>query len=333
MRRAAILFFTDRGAETALRLAGGLEGDWTVERYRPSGNLKELTAELFARVEALIFVGACGVAVRAIAPLVASKRSDPAVVVLDEKGEYAISLLSGHIGGANALARAVASVTGGAAVITTATDVNRRFSVDAWAAANGLWISDMGAAKRFAVEILRRDLPLSSDFPISGSLPPGVYAGETGELGVAISCRSVAPFDETLLLVPRRLHLGIGCRRGTPVEKLRAAVEAALEAAGVEAEALKCAASIDVKRDEAGLHKLCKELNLPLRFYSAEELMAVEGDFEPSEFVRKTVGVDNVCERSAVCSAGKNARLLVHKQRMDGVTVAIAQEDWSVSFE
>ena len=333
MRRAAILCFTDRGAQTAKRIAAGLEGDWKVERHRPSGNLMPLTAELFARAEALIFVGACGVAVRAIAPLVASKRSDPAVVVLDERGEHAISLLSGHIGGANALAREIASLTGGEAVITTATDVNRRFSVDAWAAANGLWISDMVAAKRFAVEILKRDLPLVSDFPIMGDLPAGVYAGTGGDLGAAISCRSIAPFEDTLLLVPRRLHLGIGCKRGAPVEKLRAAVEEALEEAGLRRQALRCAASIDVKRDEAGLRELCAELELPLRFFSAEELMAAQGEFAPSAFVLKTVGADNVCERSAVCSAETDAKLLVRKRCTDGVTVAIAQEDWSVSFE
>ena len=333
MRRAAILCFTDRGAQMAARIAAALEGDWSVERYRPRGNLAPLTAELFSRVEALVFVGACGVAVRAIAPLVADKRSDPAVVVLDERGAHVISLISGHIGGANALTRAIASAIGAEAVITTATDVNRRFSVDAWAAANGLWISDMGAAKRFAAEILRRDLPLASDFTVKGTLPGGVYAGNCGDLGVAISCRRVAPFKDTLLLVPRRLHLGIGCKRGAPVEKLRAAVDVALAEAGLCRHALRCAASIDVKRDEPGLRALCAELDLPLRVYSAEELMAVQGDFEASEFVRSTVGADNVCERSAVRSAGEGATVLVHKQRMDGVAVAIAQEDWSVSFE
>lgn len=333
MKRAAILYFTDRGAEMADGVANGLAGAWTVERYRPEGNLKPLTAGLFGCVDALIFVGACGVAVRAIAPLVASKCSDPAVIVLDERGKYVISLLSGHVGGANALARDVAAMTGGAAVITTATDVNRRFSVDAWAAQKELWISDMGIAKRFAAEILRRDLPLMSDFPITGALPSGIFAGEAGDIGAAISCRSISPFAETLLLVPRRLHLGIGCKRGATVQKLRAAVETVLMEAGLRREALQCAVSIDVKRDEAGLHALCEELGLPLHFYSAEELMGVPGDFQASGFVLQTVGADNVCERSAVRSAGSGAKLLVHKRCMDGVTVAIAQEDWSVSFE
>ena len=320
--------FTARGRELAGKLAASLGGE-----VNEGLSLKEWTEHAFETADALVFVGAVGIAVRAIAPHIVHKSLDPAVVVIDEGGSFAVSLLSGHLGGANELARKIAAAVVAEAVITTATDVNRRFSVDAWAAANGLWISDMGAAKRFAAEILRRDLPLASDFTVKGTLPGGVYAGNCGDLGVAISCHRAAPFKDTLLLVPRRLHLGIGCKRGAPVEKLRAAVDVALAEAGLCRHALRCAASIDVKRDEPGLRALCAELDLPLRVYSAEELMAVQGDFEASEFVRSTVGADNVCERSAVRSAGESATVLVHKRRMDGVTVAIAQEDWSVSFE
>ena len=328
MKRAAIFSFSERGAALAARIAGELE-DWSVECHAPRGDLAARAEELFSACDALIFVGACGIAVRAIAPMVRAKTGDPAVIVADELGRHVIALLSGHIGGANALARRVAERIGGEAVITTATDVNGRFSVDEWAARYGLRILDMDAAKRFSAEILRRDLPLCSDFPIAGALPEGVYPGEDGPIGAAVSCGYRMPFAVTLPLVPPILHVGLGCRRGASAEAVRAAVDAALAEAGLRPEAVRAAASIDIKRDEDGL----RDLGIPLRFYSAGELRAVPGEFSASEFVRKTVGVDNVCERAAMRSAGPGAELLVSKRGANGVTVAIAREDWRVCFE
>ncbi len=333
MKRAAILSFSGRGAQTAERIAQVLSGEYEVEMRAPKGNLRETTASLFPAVEALIFVGACGIAVPAIAPHLVSKTVDPAVLVVDEKGEFVISLLSGHIGGANDLARQIAEGLGATAVVTTATDVNRRFAADAWAARRGLVISDMGAAKRFSAEILKRDLPLLTDFPVEGKLPAGVYAGDAGDCGLAVSCREIHPFDTTLLLTPRLLHVGIGCKRGTEKETIDAAMRSALGGAFLNPRALRRAASIDVKRDEKGLAAWAEERQLPIEFYTAGELAAVQGEFTASEFVLKTVGVDNVCERAAMRSAGEGARLIVRKTSLNGVTVAVAMEKWSVCFE
>ena len=127
--------------------------------------------EAFANMDALIFVGACGVAVRSIAPFIRDKKTDPAVLCLDERASFVIPLLSGHIGGANALAARLAGALGAKAVITTATDVNGKFAVDAWAAQNGCAIEDFALAKRFAAEILEHDLPLCSEFPVCPPLP------------------------------------------------------------------------------------------------------------------------------------------------------------------
>ncbi len=336
MKRAAILYFTDRGAATAERIQSALQGDWKVSLHRPRGGERSVVEALFSSVDALIFVGACGIAVRAIAPFVRSKTTDPAVIVVDELGRQAISLLSGHIGGANALTRRIAADIGGIPVITTATDLSRRFAADEWAARNGLIISSMKAAKDFAVEILRRDLPLYSDLPIEGALPGGLYLyaeASASDCGLAISCRNIAPFEKTLLLIPRILHLGIGCKRHTPAENIRRAVQAVLEEANLSPRALKSVASIDVKRDEAGLIEYCASANLPLSFYSAEELRSLPGSFTPSNFVQNTVGVDNVCERAAMRAAGEGAIRIVNKTCLDGVTVAVAQEKWSACFE
>ena len=336
MKRAAILYFTDRGAATAERIRAALQGEWEVSLHRPRGGERSVVEELFSGADALIFVGACGIAVRAIAPFVRSKTTDPAVLVTDERGIHVISLLSGHIGGANELTRRISAAIGGIPVITTATDVSRRFAADEWAARNGLIISSMKAAKDFAVEILKRDLPLHCDFPVQGALPGGLYLyaeASASDCGLAISCRNIAPFEKTLLLIPRILHLGVGCKRSTPAENIRRAVQAALEGANLSPRALKSVASIDVKRDEAGLLEYCASANLPVTFYSAEELRALPGSFTPSSFVQNTVGVDNVCERAAMRAAGAGATRIVNKTCQDGVTVAVAQEKWSACFE
>lgn len=333
MNRAAVLSFTQRGAQTAVRIAEVLKDSHNVAMFSPKGGEKGIVGRLFEEMDALVFVGACGIAVRAIAPFLRSKTTDPAVIVADERGIHVISLLSGHIGGANELTRRIAAGIGGTPVITTATDVNRRFAADEWAARHGVVIQSMQAAKRFAVEILKRDLPVTSDFPIEGHLPGGLTLGSSGDCGMLISCADADPFDMTLKLIPRILHLGIGCKRGMTEESIRRAVLSALESEHIHREAVATASSIDVKKDETGLLDFCKSWALPVKFFTAEELSAAEGNFSASTFVRNTVGVDNVCERAAVLRAGAGAELIIKKTCLDGVTVAVAQEKWSVGFE
>ena len=333
MKRAAILYFTERGEATANRIEEAIRSDYEISIYRPRGGEKQYVEPLFPVVDALIFVGACGIAVRAIAPFVKNKLTDPGVIVVDELGLQAISLLSGHIGGANELTRRIAASIGAIPVITTATDINHRFTADEWAKNNGLAIASMQAAKRFAAEILRRDVPVYSDFPVEGKLTGGLFRGDQGKIGLVVACRKKEVFDDPLVLIPKILHLGIGCRRGTPKEKIRAAVLKVVEEHGIYIKAIADVSSIDVKSDEEGLLNFCGGWKLPVHFYSAEELLAVSGEFSASEFVRSTVGVDNVCERAAMRSAGENAKLIVKKTCQDGVTVAVAQEEWSVCFE
>ena len=329
MKRGVILAFSRRGMETAGRIARALEGEYETECLRPEGNLRPLVEARFPVSDALVFVGSCGIAVRAIAPFLKGKTRDPAVIVSDETGKWVVSLLSGHIGGANALALRIARAIGAQPVITTATDVNKRFSVDAWAAKAGLSIGSMDLAKRFSAAILERDLPLCSDFPVEGPPPAGVFWGDSGALGAAVSCLKKNPFEETLCLVPQKLHLGVGGGRGTPCS----AFEEILSALPIHPEAVRSVASIDVKRDEQGLLDFCAAHNWGARFYPAARLMALGGEFTGSDFVQKTVGVDNVCERAAMVSAGPGAKLILRKTISGGVTMAAATEDWRVCFE
>ena len=154
--------------------------------------------------------------------------------------------------------------------------------------------------------------------------------GEGGDVGICISWQKKKPFLKTLLLVPPVLHLGIGCRRGTSAQAIRAAVEQVLDEHHIHRNAVKCAASIDLKADETGLLDFCAENQWPVRFYTAQELRAVPGEFTPSERVLRVTGVDNVCERSALLGA---ETLLVRKTIHNGVTVAVAAEHWEVRFE
>lgn len=339
--KTAVFAFSRQGLATAERIRSILAAPGTgcrvfaperlagegVEAIAPP--LAAFVGPLFQEADALIFVGACGIAVRGIAPHVRDKTQDPAVVSVDELARFVIPLLSGHIGGANALAVRLAEALGAAAAVTTATDVNGRFSVDAWAAEQGLYLEDMRAAKAVSAAILEGPVPLKSDFPVAGALPPGLIRGEEGPVGICVSWRRQAPFGTTLLLVPRAVRLGIGCRRGTSRESIGALVDQVLAEHGVHPAAVKLVSSIDLKQDEPGLLSFCEERGWPAAFYTASRLEAVEGTFTASDFVRRTTGVDNVCERSAALGGGT---IIIKKTARDGVTVAAAVEQWEVRF-
>ena len=344
---AIIFSFTRNGARISLQLQKYLDscgfktGIFTTRRYRDvdpalreiSPSLQEMCKEAFSRCRLLIFIGATGIAIRSIAPYIRSKTRDPAVLSIDEQGKFVIPLLSGHIGGANSLATGIAAVLKAVPVITTATDVNELFAVDEWAARHNMSIFNMDAAKTFASYLVDcKKVGVKSDFPIKGALPKGLVLAEEGPVGMAISLRkTVQPFVETVVLRPRILHLGIGCRRGTPMDKIEEMVIQELKKLKVTLSVVKGIASIDVKKDEQGLLAFADVSVLPVRFYSSAELNAVEGDFTPSAFVAQTVGVDNVCERAAVLDSG-GGRLLLRKTARNGVTLAIAAEDFVVDF-
>ncbi len=338
--RIRMASYTERGAQTASRIAEALRCSHAVEiyaRYPKKGDLPldrsaaEWAKDGFQNADALIFVCAAGIAVRAIAPWVKDKKTDPAVLVLDEKGTFVIPLLSGHIGGANELALSLADALGATPVITTATDLNGLFAVDVFAAKNRLHISDMQIAKEISAALLQGEpVGFFSTVPVAGELPEGL-TGEKTALGIVVSQQPIdSPFARTLYLIPQRFCVGIGCRRGKDAAALTAFVAEQLKTANVPEEAVSCLASIDRKADEAGILALADALHVPFFTYSAEELQAVEGSFSPSAFVAETTGTDNVCERAAVLSSG--GPLVVRKVAKDGMTFALAKREEAISF-
>lgn len=307
-------------------------------------SLRDWTGRRFAESDAIIFIGACGIAVRSIAPFVSSKKTDPAVVVIDEQGKFAISLLSGHIGGANELTEEISNLLHATPVITTATDINNKFAVDVFAKTNGCYISDMTMAKEISAALVNgNSVGFASDFPWVGEIPKELQlldeedeTKEKPEMGIYVTNSYLKhPFVHTLYLVPKIITLGVGCKKDTPADTVEKVVRKACDELLIPSVSMELVASIDLKKEEQGILEYCKERNLPFETYSAEQLKEVEGSFAESKFVEEITGVDNVCERSAILGSskhGEKSNLILRKYAEDGVTAALARRKWSVQF-
>lgn len=358
--KTAILSFTKSGYVLAGKIAEilvktGHEAFCAVKCEEEADSIDcpaaEWVKKKFQEQDALFFVGAAGIAVRLIAPYVSSKTMDPAVLVVDEKGDYCIPLLSGHIGGANELARLLGRELLAVPVITTATDIRGKWAVDVFAVKNGLRIESMEKAKRISAKLLGGSKVTvcidEENGAVHGYVPDCIKlencikpenriklrdCAKTRLPDVKIGIFKPSEASRTLYLIPRAVCVGIGCRKGTPEEKIEKAVCEVLKEAGIWLQSIEKIASIHLKADEKGILTYCDKSGLRFETYSAEELKEVQGTFSSSEFVEQTTGVENVCERSAVKGSG-DGLLLVKKQVRDGVTVAAAVRKWSVYFE
>lgn len=325
--KLAFLAFTEQGERLAARLAAALGG--SVQRCGGNCSLEAWTAAHFPKNDGLIYVGAAGIAVRAIAPYLKSKTTDPAVVVVDECARYAIPILSGHLGGANDLARAIGRVCGALPVLTTATDVNGVFAADEWAKRQNCLVLNPERIKTVSAKLLAGGtVRVQSSWPIAGQPPRNVC--QTGDRGADVLLDIHPGTGEKLQLVPRIAVLGVGCKKNVLPQTLETALAAFLTGAGVCEQAVSAVASIDLKKEEPGLLAFCAAHGWPLKTYPAEQLRAVEGRFTPSAFVKGVTGVDNVCERSAVLASG--GTLCQGKTAGDGITMALAltpyQPNW-----
>ena len=340
-----ILYFTQAGAALAAKLKRELTPEASVTYKSGKGCCKEWTAEHFRKGNVLVYIGACGIAVRAIAPHIGSKDTDPAVIVIDEKGENVIPILAGHLGGANEWARKIARLTEGQPVLTTATDVNGIFAVDLFAKDNQLLISDLKKAGRFTASLLEEreaSVIIPSKYAdviryedgIPAELKVYDLSDEQLESLQGTNAALITPEAESsdkantpLRLIPRCVILGVGCRKGKSYEELRDYVEEALQELGLCREAVCAVASIDVKKEEPGLISLAADFGVPLLTFSAEELEKAELEnwtFAESDRVREHVGTGNVCERAAV-SAGAG-KILRGKTAKDGMTICVGMK-------
>ena len=314
---------------------------------RVSGSVTAWAGERMESEGALVFIGACGIAVRAIAPWVKDKCRDNPVLVMDERGEYVIPILSGHLGGANELAEEIARVMGAVPVITTATDINRVFSVDLFAKKNGLEIVNREgiakvSARALAGEILTASIQ-EKFLPDAGSLFSSELENQTGgEIRVVkyppeqpvdlVISEEKKKFPCKILLRPKLYVVGMGCKRGKDAGAVADFIARSLREAGISEGEVLALATIDQKKEELGFLQWCQKKRVSFFTYSAEELAEVPGEFHGSEFVKEQVGVDNVCERAALKACGPGGVLVCEKKKAEGMTLAIARREWSVTW-
>jgi len=346
--KTAIIAVTGGGAELARRLAESMPESevFLPEKFRRddachyfSAPLGEILPELFAETDGLVCLMATGIVVRLLAPHLRGKDRDPGVVVADEEGRFAISLLSGHLGGGNELAGRVAAATGGQAVITTATDVNE---LPAW--------DDVARRENMAVEPLENIRILNSLLiegrpialvdrrqrvaayfigvpsvrPVRNFIDPAVDSAA----GRVFVTHRLVPHSERhgalLLLRPRDLVVGLGCNRGTSSEEIAEAIEKVMSEAFLSTSSIRCLTTIAAKRDEQGINDYASCAGLPLEYHAAAVLNRVKGSSPPSGHALRAVGTSGVCEPAAILSA-RDGRLLVRKQKHGNVTVAVAE--------
>lgn len=346
--KIAIISFTNAGSEICRKLTLAFRkmeyicAGYVPERFHQGGeevegiyvseeSVGKWTERHFDQEDGLIFVGATGIAVRSIAPCIKDKMTDPAVVVADDQGYHAISLLSGHVGGGNELAILTADILGGEPVITTASDVRGLTAVDVWAKKQGFLIADREMAKKIAAALINgENIGFFSDIFLPGELPNGYTPEQWQSLNVWVTCRNEVKYGrkngEVLRLIPRKITLGIGCKKGMAYEKIEEAVKNTLEEFHLDIRSVRRIASVDLKKDEQGIVKLAEILGVEFVTFSAEKLDQVPGNFAESEFVRRMIGTGNVCERAAVLGAGPAGKLCIPKQKIQGVTIAAAEE-------
>ena len=287
-------------------------------------DLSTFTAQLFDRHKTLVYIMATGIVVRSIALHLVDKTVDPAVVVLDERGQFAISLLSGHLGGANAVASEIAGAIGATAVITTASDVQGMPSVDMIAQKHQLIIDSMHDAKTLtAMTVNGQKVGWKNDSLLN--LPCYYPCDEIDAEGlVVVSNRTdlaeKVPFAQ---LIPQNIIVGVGCRRGISGQQIIDFVTEQLQLNSISEMSIRQLASIDIKSDEQGVLDAAAHFGVPAVFVETTEIEKIEQDFSSSAFVKSQVGVSGVCEPAAFIAGGRTGEFISRKKSKEGITVAI----------
>ncbi len=296
-------------------------------------SIASFTGKIFKKHDIIIFITAAGIAVRAIADHLEDKRRDPGVLVIDEKGEFVISLLSGHLGGANGAARLAAEITGGVPVITTSSDVQGLPSVDMFAERYGLAITDMTKARdvtslivnghRVSVENLT-SMEIENPFRNNADMQD---ASIVSDGIIIISARKIeSPPLPHVFLTPRNIIAGIGCKKGIRGQEIIEFMNEVFGKLGIFSESIKCLATIDVKKDEEGIREAGRHFGLEVIIVPTDEIKKVEAMFDASDYVREKVGVASVCEPCAYLASNRTGGMLLKKTKKNGITLALWEE-------
>ena len=293
----------------ALTSSEDIPGDFT----RVSSDVYKWTSDNFVEGNALIYVGAAGIAVRALSGLPKDKLSDCPVIVIDDVGRFVIPILSGHAGSANKLAEIIASLLEAIPVITTSSDVNDVFSVDTYAVENRMTIAEKSGIKKVTSRALEnKKVTLSiKDYP--------------PEYPVDVIVADETDAEHLLLLKPKMYTVGLGMKKDKNPVELEEFFLDTLKENNIDVSDIYALCTIDIKEDEPAILNLRDKYRIPVLSFDAELLKKAPGEYTASEFVRETTGVDNVCERSAVLGAGTGSELVLRKTAKNGMTIAIAK--------
>lgn len=310
------------------------------DRHVYTGPVADLLPLLFGQFEGLLCIMATGIVVRILAPHLRGKEVDPAVCVMDERGAHVISLLSGHLGGANDLARDVATLCGGRAVITTATDVNGIPAWDDVARREELSIMPLQNVRRLNSLLLDREEIVLVDrrryithyfedlqnVRVMENMAEAMKSPARGFVFVThMQYPQWSGRENVLVLYPKSLVVGIGCNRGTSSDEIEKVVADTFRRLHLNLSSIDCLASIEEKSDEAGLLDYARRFDLPIKFHNAGEMNRIKVPSPPSEYALAAVGATGVCEPAALLSSN-NTRLLVEKQKCGNVTIAVAEK-------
>lgn len=361
-RAVAIVTITRPGVIVASKIASECDSTlFVAERYVPNvpegvrgvtrsfdGVVKTLLPELFEKYDAIIFVMALGIVVRTIAPHIIDKTKDPAILVIDVQGKFVISLLSGHLGGANQLTLEISEAIGSIPVITTGTDVTKTVAPDLISQEIGADLDPIVQLKRVSSAIVDGDPVLFVNLEgipvpmLSGALKPNIQSLEffpdpfPKVRAVAVISASNDPLPvpaevEAIAIVPRVFGVGVGCNRGTTADEIQGALLTLLETHRIHPKSLQAFGSIDLKSDEAGIQDVASRFSRPLFFFSKEQLAQVTVP-NPSGTVMKFVGTPAVAEPSAILALAQapppwkgEVRLAVEKIKSGNVTLALAR--------
>ena len=333
--KIAIISVSDKGYELSLKLKEKLDQDSTIIKNDLfHKNVKKIFPILFYEYDAIIAIMASGILIRSIAPLVESKTSDPAVLNIDDNGNFVISTLSGHLGGANSLTQKVAELIDATPVITTSTDVNKKLGIDVIARDLYFEIDNTN-------EILYFNKAVLDGNEISFTVNPNAnfdylydYLNENAlKINISISYSSKISPDEIfaevdgheITLKKRKLVVGIGCRRGKECVKIHDGLKKSFDDLNLPLSRIDMFSSAEIKKDEIGLLELSNKMGIPINFVDLERMKMFESkDIQKSEFVKSKFGIYGVCEPSALITAGFDSKLIYKKTSYNGVTIAVA---------
>lgn len=322
--KIAYFALTDEAVNTAMRVRDKIGG--TIE---PKKRFKESVYENFRSCDALVFVMAAGIVVRTVAPMLAGKSTDPAVIVIDQRGKFVISLLSGHLGGANRLAKRIALEIGAIPVITTATDIQGVISFDEFAKDNDLIIENLSELKYISSSVLSGEkVELITDCQINYSeVPSEVTVTDTpsGRIRVIVSDRTNKRYEDgaehVLILRPKSIVIGIGCKKGISFDHLENCYLSFLDEYGISIKSVFKIATISIKSEEEAILKLCEKYGLELEIVSDEDICNCDHKFEESSFVKSVTGVPSVAQACSYIASGYGEELS-GKIKFSGVTMA-----------